>query len=303
MPAHLIKRSHCGGTFYIVDGDYVRSTKSKVRRYAEAELRQYLDGKHGLMPVPTVKAFYDKWIETKIEPLVRRSLVRDYRQHFTCYILPRFKDVSLGEIKTAALRDFQVELVRKGLAVKTARNIIDGSFRALYRDARGEIEDLEGRDPFIDLKWSVDQAVPNPFSAKERDTILAYIEKHHVFFYPWVYAQFHTGMRPSESTALRLKDIDFEQMTISINKSRHLRADDKTKTKASKRVINLPVGVMELIKAIRLPWETPESFVFYNRIGGAINASDWAGRFWKTDLQEGGSESTEVLLHATHIHH
>jgi integrase len=281
MPAHIIKRSDCGGTWYLVDGDLTKSLKTKTKRYAEAQLRQYQNGKYGLKPVPTVGEYYERWIEKKIEPLVRRSLIRDYRQHFLCYILPKFKDVSFREIKTGVLTDFQVALVSSGLSVKTARNIIDGSFRALYRDARGEIDALEGKDPFIDLKWSSNQALPDPFSEVEREKLLSYIQDHHVFFYPWVFTQFHTGMRPSESTALRLRDIDFEAGTISINKSRHLRADDKTKTRASRRTIVAPGGVLELIKAIRLPWETPDSHVFYNRIGGAITASDWAGKFWK----------------------
>src|SRR5215467_10413882 len=95
-------------------------------------------------------------------------------------------------------------------------------------------------------------------------------------------------MRPSESTALRLKDIDFEAGTISIHKSRHLRAEGKTKTQASKRTITMPAGVSELIKTIRLPWETTDSPVFYNRLGGAINAGDWAGKFWRPICEKAG---------------
>jgi integrase len=288
MPAHLIKRDDCGGTFYIVDGSIVRSTKSKIRRYADAQLRQYLDGKFGLLPVPTVGTFYDKWIENKIEPLVRRSMIRDYKQHFSCYILPKFKNVSLADIRTAELKAFQVELIRKGLSVKSCHNIIASSFRAMYRDARAETEALEGKDPFLDLQWTIERKVPDPFSAQERDTILAYIKEHQPFWYPWIFCQFFTGMRPSESIALRLRDIDFEAGTVSINKSRHLRAEGKPKTEDSQRIIKLPVGVLELIKAIRLPWETPDSFVFYNRIGGAIDGNDWSKRYWRTICEKAG---------------
>jgi hypothetical protein len=63
MPAHLIKRADCGGTYYLVDGDEIKSLKTKTKRYAEALLKQHLDGKYGLKPVETVGKYYERWIE------------------------------------------------------------------------------------------------------------------------------------------------------------------------------------------------------------------------------------------------
>ena len=61
----------------------------------------------------------------------------------------------------------------KGLAVKTARDMIDGSFRALFRDARKE--NLVTGDPFAALDWpdKVDPE-PDPFTEEERDILLDY---------------------------------------------------------------------------------------------------------------------------------
>ena len=94
--------------------------------------------------MPTVKDYFDNWIEKKIEPLFRRALIRDYKQHFRTHILPKFKHMRLSAIGTAELTDFRIQLLRRGLSVKSARNIIDGSFRKLYRDARAEFEELKG---------------------------------------------------------------------------------------------------------------------------------------------------------------
>ena len=41
MAAHIIKRADCGGTWYLVDGNLVKSLKTKAKRYAEVLLRQY----------------------------------------------------------------------------------------------------------------------------------------------------------------------------------------------------------------------------------------------------------------------
>jgi len=143
-------------------------------------------------------------------------------------------------------------------------------------------EELVEKNPFQLLEWPRTQTPsPDPFSLEERDRLLAYIRAHHMFFYPWIYTQFATGMRPSESTALRLSDVDQNSGTVSISKSRHLKTDALPKTRASKRLISVPLEVIDMIRAIRLPWETGDSPVFYNQLARAITANEWAGKFWK----------------------
>ena len=129
MAAHIKQRKDRGFTWYLVDGNLIRSLGTTKKGLAQQRLEQYIKGKYGLRPTPTVQDYFDKWIEKKIEPLFRRSQVRDYKQHFRAYILPKFKDVRLLAIGTGELTDFRVQLLRHGLSAKTARNIIDGSFR------------------------------------------------------------------------------------------------------------------------------------------------------------------------------
>lgn len=146
MTAHIKQRKDRGSTWYLVDGSRIRSLKTKKKGLAQHRLEQYIRREFGLNPTPTVKEFYDAWIEKKVEPVFRRGLIRDYKQHFRSHILPRFKDVRLSAIGTGELKEFQVQLLARGLKVKTVRNIIDGSFRAFYRDARAEFDELKGKD-------------------------------------------------------------------------------------------------------------------------------------------------------------
>jgi hypothetical protein len=129
MPAHIKRRKDRGSIWYLVDGSRIESLKTTKKGLAEHLLKEYIKGKYGLEPTPTVQDYFDKWIETEIEPLFRRAQVRDYRQHFNAYILPKFKAVRLSAIGTGDLTDFRVELLKRGLSVKTVRNIIDSSFR------------------------------------------------------------------------------------------------------------------------------------------------------------------------------
>jgi hypothetical protein len=116
-------------------------------------------------------------------------------QAFNAQLLPRFRHTVLSDIKTKDLGQFQAELIVKELAIKTCRNIIDGSFRAMYRDARVEIGgDLEGKDPFIDIQWPRQpKTKPDPFTAEERDGIIQLYVENDFFYYPLVAWQFHSA--------------------------------------------------------------------------------------------------------------
>jgi hypothetical protein len=103
MPAHIKRRKDRGSTYYLVDGSRIESLKTTKKGLAEHLLKEYIKGKYGLEPTPTVQDYFDKWIEKKIEPLFRRAQVRDYRQHFQAYILPKFKAVCIFRRKSAPI--------------------------------------------------------------------------------------------------------------------------------------------------------------------------------------------------------
>jgi hypothetical protein len=170
-----------------VDGETRISLKTSKKGLAEHRLKDYIKGKYGLTPTPTVEDFFERWIQGKVEPLFRRGLIRDYRQHFKAYILPTYKDVRLAAIGNKDLAEFRLTLLGKKLSIKTVRNIIDGSFRAAYRDARAELDELKGKDPFIDLQWPKNQKPkPRPFTLEEKEKILEFFLEHEPFYYPFV---------------------------------------------------------------------------------------------------------------------
>jgi hypothetical protein len=96
--------------------------------------------------MPTVREYFDEWIKRQQPPFVRAALTRDYRQHITHYMLPigidsangrcAFGELLLTEVTAPLLLQVRDKLVGRGLALKTVRNIMDASFRAMLRDAR-----------------------------------------------------------------------------------------------------------------------------------------------------------------------
>ena len=139
-----------------------------------------------------------------------------------------------------------------GLNLKSCRNIIDGTFRAMMRDARLENPHLGLVDHFANLKWKrLPASKPDPFTAEDRDVIIRHFRNKHAFYYPFVATLFGTGARQSEIIALRWGDIDLRSGTLSISKSHYMGVDGPTKTAASERVVALGMPVINALKAIK----------------------------------------------------
>jgi len=290
MPPHIKSRADRGGLYYLIDGDVRRSLGTSKKGLAQHRLEQYIKGEFGLAPAVTVKEYYDQWIELREKELedglVRPSLVRDYKQHFSAYILPEFGALPLNELTIGALIAFRSKLLQ-ARSLKTVRNIIDSSFRALWRAA---LSNKQAKDnPFEHVDWPRREArKPEPFTIEERDRILEWFREHDIFYYPWVTVLFLTGMRPSEAAALRWGDIDFEQGVIAVTKSRNLGKEGAPKTRLSDRLVPMSEGVVQAleVQAAEISKVRGIEFVFVNKLQEPINQHNWAHDYWAKVLEE-----------------
>lgn len=281
MPPHIKKRADRKGVYYLVDGRYMKSLGTTVKRFAEHRLEQYVKRQFGFAKGITVSDYFSEWIERKSEPLVRRSAVRDYKQHFTAYILPALGQMALSAVDLKAVERLRNSLLARGLTAKTARNVIVGSLRAMWRDAQAD--GLVDRVSFAGLRWpAVDRRLPETFTPEERDRILAWTAERLTFYYPFVLFQFATGCRPSEASGLRWADVSLSARTVAIQRSRHLRADNRTKTAGSWRVIQVSDELMGVLEQMRLPWHGENDAVFYNKVSASpLDANEWARIYWR----------------------
>src|SRR5262249_37856197 len=83
---------------------------------------------------PTVAAYFEQWIEEQTL-LVRKAQARDYRRHVQSYVLPRLGGLALRDLRPRDIRGLQRELLARGLSVKTVKNAISGSLRAMVKQA------------------------------------------------------------------------------------------------------------------------------------------------------------------------
>jgi len=155
----------------------------------------------------------------------------------------------------------------------------------MYRDARAEIDELKGRDPFMDIQWpAAEREKPDPFLPEERDKILDFFREQEPLHYPWVLLAFMAGTRPSEASALRVDDLNVETCELSITKTRHLRANNQPKTGRSRRTIRLSREITESL--LTLPsFSMGADSLFLNKVGGPLDANQWAKDYWPRTMK------------------
>jgi integrase len=226
----------------------------------------------------TIRQYYDDWKKDKTPPFVKKSRGRKYTSHFEGHILPLHGDKYLHLYSIADIREIRTHLVDfKKLSMKTAKNVVNATLRAFFRDAKAE--GLIEKNPFADLpkRWwpRVVLPEPDPFTEQERDQILDYFFKKHWQKWPhgcaFLYTQFWAGPRPSESTARRWSNLDPKNGKLTINTSRTEGEEGATKTMASTRTIALLKPVLELLKQIKPLRAQPDDHIFLDQRGRPIN--------------------------------
>ena len=178
--------------------------------------------------------------------------------------------------------------------MKTARDIIDSTFRAMYRDARTlDYEAVFGMnapvttDPFAALTWPRKiRKEPDPFTEDERDRICDYFREKDRYWFPFVFTRFWTGLRPAEARALRYGDLDLRRGKLSVHRSRTLREDNPTKTMKAERSIRLHSRVVAVLRDMPKPAHlTDGDFVFVTPAQNDLDEDRFIAQHWHRALR------------------
>ena len=247
---------------------------------------------------PIVSDFFQIWIADKVPPTVRRAQARDYRKHIEKYVLPDLGEMRIAELSEEHLIGLRARLLARGLSIKFVRNILSASFRAMVTAAVGRR--LLTVDPYLSplwRKWPENQdpdresgAEADPFTLDERRRIFGYFE-HKVFgvhgkrrahptFLAYVKFLFLTGARPSEASGLRWEDVALDRGFVIVRRSFHLGSYGKTKTKRSKRIVELDAEVIAALRVIQPLHVVPAMPVFVGTDGRPIEPKTFSDRWY-----------------------
>jgi integrase len=232
---------------------------------------------------PTVKFYAENiWLPRLTVPLVRASYARDARGHLDRYICKVIGHMRLAEVTTADVANLRAHWLTEGKGVKTLHNAIQGTLRALFREAV-TVDKLITVNPCAGITWPRQTiTAPDPLTKEERDKVLAYFRASRPIYFPFIATLLYTGMRPGEAVALRWGNVDLRgKPRLQILSSRVLGEESTPKTSHSERTIALVPELVPILRDINPLHADMDTFVFTGRDGHPLNQDRVSQRIWR----------------------
>jgi integrase len=245
------------------------------RRKAEDELANVLaDVRRGIWkparptdaaekaPAPTFHEFASEWLETRRHEFAART-VEDYELALTHHLLPFFKDHRLGEItaqevdryKAAKVRAREQGLVERPLSNRTINKTLTRLGQILDAAVRYELLDY---NPVKTKVEKLKEAEPKRarLTGEQVQALLRAAGPHRTLLATAIMAG---GLRVSELTHLRWRDLDLQDGLLNVSAS---------KTAAGVRQVVLEPELVQLLREHKdtAEWTEPDDFVFAGRI-------------------------------------
>ncbi len=240
----------------------------------------------------TLREYADtQWLPRQKPPLVRKSYARDVRGHLRRYVVDvrlehsLFGDLPIGQVTPAHLEALRSHWLEKGISLKTVKNAMNGTLRAMLRAARRE--GLVAVNPCDEMEWPRQKPTPpNPMERDEMHAVLAHFRAERPAYYPFIAMLLLAGMRPSEAAALRWRYVDLQTGRVQILASRVLWEEGPTKTDASERTIRIMPALIAVLREIRPVDAKPDQYVFVGPRGIALHQDRVRERQWVPALKE-----------------
>lgn len=195
----------------------------------------------------TLGALLDDWLKSK------GTLSKASKSQYTSAV--RFWKALLGEDTPVESLTYKKLAARIGghpwPSAKTHNNYLIALRGAFDLEYRGE---NALKNPAAGLKnIKVLKRLPDPLTPDERDKVMQDMRKHYppqvVAYFLW---QFHTGMRPEETIALRWSDLDMGRKVVRVQRVRTFRGSERDGTKTNQvRDVDLTPGALEALQIMR----------------------------------------------------
>ena len=255
--------------------------------------------------------FTKLWLKDYAEPNLKPSTLYGYRCNLNAYILPRFKDYKLNEIKVYDLEKFYNDLkVTPTKSTKGTNNEKMLSPTTILKQHRqlSLMFSTALKWDFLDINPCTKVLKPpikassemEYYNEEEIKQMLKLLDNEDFDLKVAVYLLLLGGFRRGELLGLYWVDVDFENQTIRVNKNLlNIRGkgviEGTVKTIKSNRVVSLPSECFTLLKEyqeiqnerkklVGSRWHN-SPYVFKSIFGGCINP-EWLTRNWNKFIEK-----------------
>jgi integrase len=202
---------------------------------------------------PTFKEVADLWLES-YETTVKPTTYQNTKNYLNAIIEHHFKDIRIESVSVAMMQKIVIDLSKKYVAYLSQLSIINRVFKyAVHLD----IIQTNPVDRIIRPKQQKSRKEKIALTKEELKQFLTLAKKdaRPVLYTAW-HTLAYTGLRRGELLGLEWSDIDFENKTISINKTlvtvNGSLYTQSPKTKRSTRTISLDDATIQVLKNWKL---------------------------------------------------
>lgn len=244
----------------------------------------------------SVKDYSEVWLNTYIKPKIRtagaskqRGTISQksfemYTQKLDGYIIPAIGKMKLKSVTDTNLQSILNKQKENGLSFSTC-NKIKIVMNAMFSQA------VKSRlitfNPADDLSVTAEvKGQRRSLTDDERKTILEVCKTHRCGL--WVRCLLATGMRPAESAALQVSDIDFNTNLIHISKAIESGTENivgEPKTKAGYRDIPITNAILNDLKEA-VKGKAPAAYVFPQTDGVTMMTTTAMSNNWRSFLRQ-----------------
>ncbi len=182
---------------------------------------------------------------------IKKSTISSYWNVFNKHIIPAIGDIKLSNLNKINYTNKLINpMVEKGYLRNTILNCHHRMMTIMYDAVDNE---------FIERNKLSRVQIPDTGKTKKRimtkdelKQFNAQVERESILTQVIMYTLEQTGMRRGELCGLQWRDIDFDDLSISINRTRDFNGVRDPKTKDSKRTIRISQKLASLLKKYRL---------------------------------------------------
>lgn len=256
----------------------------------------------------TFYEFTQIWLSEVVKPNSSPTTLKNYITYLNNRIIPYLGNYKLSEINVLILNSFFNKLKQQKTMYKYQENkpISKGTIQKVHEIVNGILQkayeyDILPHNPCRKIKLqlgNIESEINKSdkimyYDVETYKEVMRLIEKEPLKYRVLIEIAVKTGLRRSEIYGLTQADINFEEKTLSVNKSRHYIKGQgmvlkTTKTKSSKRTISIPNSLIELLKEYISQY--PGEYVFNEVSTNAI--SSW----WK-NWQKKNNIKTIIRFH------
>lgn len=237
-----------------------------------------------------VSTWAKEWLATYIKPRVRKPGAAKakntmtqksysmYTDKLDKYILPPLKNMRLKEVRDVDLQRVLVANMDKSKSTLQKISIV---MKAMFRQAYNSHLILYDITTTLVLPAAEDEGGGRSLTDEERKYLYEACKIHRCSF--WIRFLLRTGLRPGESQALQVKDIDLTKKLISVSKDVEsgTKIISMPKTSSGIRLVPIPSDIYdELTEYIKSKKQT--DFVFTQTDGKKMMTATCVSNNWRS---------------------